>query len=783
MLPIILGIALNFACSHLAGRFGWPIYLDTIGTVVSAALGGYLPGIVTGLATNIINFASDGISIYYSALNAMIAVTTAAFMRDGKIRRLIDVLMFILVLAFIGGGIGALITWRLTGPGDDELTVNAMAWFEKHLHCGEFPAFLYLTFLLDVVDKTITTVVAITIFKLIPETVRLRLWFSGWQQTPVTKAEREVQKAIFRNGHSLNTRIAIVLVFASLSMSLVVTAVSTSLFREYSREQHTQLAEGVANVTAGMLDPEMVDRYLTEGEDAPGYKEIEDLMYRLRDSSPDIEYVYVYRILEDGCHVVFDLDTDELPGGEPGEVVPFDESFESLLPALLAGEPIEPIETNDTYGWLLTVYHPVYNAAGDCVCYTAADIEISDIRAYEAEFLLKVPLLFLGFFVLILVIGLWLAKYHVILPVNSMAMYASEFAYNDDDESQAKENVQRILDLRIRTGDEIQNLYESFCKMTTDSVAHMDDIREQNRIITRMQNGLIMVMADMVEGRDSDTGNHIRKTAAYTRILLEKLREKGYYLDQITDDFIEDVEQSAPLHDVGKIAVSDMILNKPGRLTDEEFEIMKTHASEGKRLIEQAISTVEGEEAFEEIVLGEHAAGHTAESDAENEGTPASAETAAAAAASSSASSAEGHATYLKEARNMAAYHHEKWNGRGYPEGLSGDEIPLSARVMAIADVFDALTSKRVYKDAMPFEKAVSIIEEESGTHFDPKCVEAFEESLDEFKKVLDYYNELENRGRNFKDGQSDAASGGDGGADGDAKRMPEKPRPKKDVF
>jgi response regulator RpfG family c-di-GMP phosphodiesterase len=153
-----------------------------------------------------------------------------------------------------------------------------------------------------------------------------------------------------------------------------------------------------------------------------------------------------------------------------------------------------------------------------------------------------------------------------------------------------------------------------------------------------------------------------------------------------------DVETSAPLHDVGKISISDTILNKPGKLTDEEFELMKTHTTAGKEIMEKVIDRVQGE-------------------------------------------------NYLKEARNMAAYHHEKWDGSGYPEGLYGEVIPLSARVMAVADVFDALSSKRVYKDAMPFEKAMSIIEEGSGTHFDPKCVEVFLESQKEVKTVLKKYN------------------------------------------
>ena len=144
---------------------------------------------------------------------------------------------------------------------------------------------------------------------------------------------------------------------------------------------------------------------------------------------------------------------------------------------------------------------------------------------------------------------------------------------------------------------------------------------------------------------------------------------------------------------MGKINIPDVILNKPGRLTDEEFEIMKTHTLAGKKIMENAISTVKGD-------------------------------------------------NYLKEARNMAAYHHERWDGKGYPEGLHGEVIPLAARIMAVADVFDALTSPRVYKPAFPLEKALAIIEEGKGTQFDPKCVEAFMDSLSEVKVVLKKYNQ-----------------------------------------
>ena len=206
-----------------------------------------------------------------------------------------------------------------------------------------------------------------------------------------------------------------------------------------------------------------------------------------------------------------------------------------------------------------------------------------------------------------------------------------------------------------------------------------------------MQDGLIITMADLVESRDSDTGAHVQKTAAYVKIIAEGLKSKGYYAEKLTPKFMTDVVRSAPLHDVGKIHIPDRILNKPGKLTDEEYAIMKTHTTAGKKIMDHTISTVEGD-------------------------------------------------SYLKEARNMAAYHHERWDGKGYPEGLHGEVIPLSARIMAVADVFDALASPRVYKPAFPLEKALAILQEGSGTQFDPKCVEVFMESLPQVKEVLRKY-------------------------------------------
>ena len=200
--------------------------------------------------------------------------------------------------------------------------------------------------------------------------------------------------------------------------------------------------------------------------------------------------------------------------------------------------------------------------------------------------------------------------------------------------------------------------------------------------LSAMQSGMIRFMAEVVENRDDNTGGHIRRTADYVEGIAKELRKSRVYSDTLTDKYIKDMVVAAPLHDIGKIHIPDAVLNKPGRLTDEEFEIMKTHTTAGEELL-----------------------GHAKEE--------------------------LGASEYLDMAVEMAAYHHEWWNGKGYPYGKSGEEIPLCARIMAVADVFDALTSKRCYKSAMPLEKAYGIIREESGTHFDPKVVDAFFVAVD----------------------------------------------------
>lgn len=212
-----------------------------------------------------------------------------------------------------------------------------------------------------------------------------------------------------------------------------------------------------------------------------------------------------------------------------------------------------------------------------------------------------------------------------------------------------------------------------------------EEVAAKTARITDIQNKLVLGMATMVEGRDNSTGGHIKRTSAVVRILVEEMRKDEKL--NLSPKFCEDLIKAAPMHDLGKIAVDDVILRKPGRYIPEEYEKMKTHAQKGAGIVREILKDTDDEE-------------------------------------------------FSQLAENVAHYHHERWDGKGYPLGLSGEDIPYEARIMAIADVYDALVSKRVYKEKLSFEEADRIIKEHMGTQFDPglyKYYEAARPLLEEY--------------------------------------------------
>lgn len=268
--------------------------------------------------------------------------------------------------------------------------------------------------------------------------------------------------------------------------------------------------------------------------------------------------------------------------------------------------------------------------------------------------------------------------------INSILDDINEIIHQNIDKSKetlARSNVSShilIVFISLFSISLIVLLVTAFRRLSSRLVSHINlEMSNREQQIIQMQSKTIEGMAELVESRDGETGAHVRNTAFFVELIAKKLAEDSPYKHILTPEYISLLKRYAPLHDVGKIVISDTILLKPARLTKDEFELMKQHTVEGGHIIDSILSDIETPE-------------------------------------------------HVQIAHDIAVYHHEKWDGSGYPSHLSGQDIPLCARIMSVADVFDALISKRCYKDAFTLKDAYQIIRESEGTQFDPNIVKAF---------------------------------------------------------
>lgn len=237
--------------------------------------------------------------------------------------------------------------------------------------------------------------------------------------------------------------------------------------------------------------------------------------------------------------------------------------------------------------------------------------------------------------------------------------------------------------------------FAALLRSLTSRTSYLLKVQQENiEDYLSLSNDMISGFATLVENRDKNTGMHIKRTSLYVELLARTLQYKEKYKDIIDDEFVENLVKAAPMHDVGKISVPDAILQKTGPLTPDEFAIMKTHAYKGGLIIHETFAHV-------------------------------------------------GNENYRQMAHDVVLYHHEKWNGKGYPEGKKGEEIPLSARIMSVADVFDAISQNRCYRDAMPLEKCFKIMEEGRGVDFDPELVDAFMEAREKVEYICMEFRDI----------------------------------------
>jgi putative nucleotidyltransferase with HDIG domain len=421
----------------------------------------------------------------------------------------------------------------------------------------------------------------------------------------------------------MNRHRTMMILLIALVMVTVIAVVATSvlIFNRTTRENRAEILTNAARLAAGHIDGDKVDGWLRNGKDED-YETTAAILESILRNTPHLEYLYVYQILPDGCHVVFDFDTPDTAAGEFRELVPFDESFEDQIPTLLAGGKIDTMESRDTYGWLLTAYEPVYDSAGKCVCYVGADLSMQGVYDYVQGYFFRVAIIAAVFLIGCILIGM------------------------------------RLL-TGVRRADAMDNLIAQ---------------QKRDKELTRE---IIEAFAKVVDMKDKYTQGHSSRVAKYTEMLA---RELG-----CDEDEIEKYYNIALMHDIGKVAVPDSVLNKPGKLTDDEFELIKSHTARGYDVLE-TISIMP------EIAIG-------------------------------------------------ARSHHERPDGKGYPQGLKGEDLPLVARIIGVADCFDAMYSNRPYRNRMNFDRVVEIIKNASGTQLSPEVVDAFLRLVDkgEFRAPDDH--------------------------------------------
>ena len=407
-----------------------------------------------------------------------------------------------------------------------------------------------------------------------------------------------------RDRQGLQKRLIVVWILLAVIMASAITITSVSVLSSQIRKDREAAVIGAAKLATKAIDSDKIDGWLENGKDDE-YQQTYDALVDILQNTPYLKYLYIYQIREDGCHVVFDTDPEE--AGLLGEVQEFDETFMPLLPSLLAGKNIDMIESDDSFGWLITQYEPIFDSNGKCVAYAGADISMDEIKDYTRSYVLLIIAIAAGFLIACVIIGL---RMHI----------------------------------------------------NTNKAGELEILKEQQQRDKQLLREIIESFAKVIDMKDSYTQGHSTRVAKYTAMLA---RELGY-----DEETVEQYYNIALMHDIGKVSIPDQVLNKPGKLTEEEFTTIKSHTVRGSDVLSNI-------SLMPDIIVGAEA-------------------------------------------------HHERPDGKGYPRGLSGEEIPRVAQIIAVADTFDAMYSDRPYRQRMNYDKAVSIIREASGTQLTPDVVDAF---------------------------------------------------------
>ena len=490
------GLVLNLIGSSIANHFNWSIYLDTSGTIFIAALGGYVPGITIGFFTNLIKAVFESSEMYYCSVSILIAIFTTHFARKGFFNSFGKIILLIPALTFTTGTFDLLI----------EKFLNSTSVLQS---LNQFQVSYADNFLNEFLDKSFSMLLAFALLKLTPQKIKSSFRLAGQRQAPLSDEMKHVIDQQNYLSSSLRTKALLILLLSSLLVSFSIAVISYLLFKNAIIDDRIKTVDGIVTVVLSEINPNRVDDYINDGRQSGGYREIEERFYAIKNSNTNIKFIYVYKIAEDGCHVIFDLDTGTFDGDEHGEIIPFDAAASPYKDDLIAGRPIPPIISDDEYGYLLTLYKPLYDVNGKCQCYAAVDYSMEILPEYTRNFTIKLMILFLGCFVFISAVGLMFVKNNIVVPVNTLAYYARNISY--DNKPARDKYIEQMRGLKIKTNDEIENLYSAWLRMTEHLLKYLENLQKAKAQVADMQVKIFEI--DEIAHKDSLTG--IRNKVAY----------------------------------------------------------------------------------------------------------------------------------------------------------------------------------------------------------------------------------------------------------------------------
>ena len=478
---------------------------------------------------------------------------------------------------------------------------------------------------------------------------------------------------------SLTKKITLGFILVISLIGLIFLSWSSFYSDKRVKQDQINSATNCAKIAANLLYNAPLNQFLKNGKNKQYNEYLSQLSIICKNFNLRYLYVYIPDIENNKLTAIFDMSgraSDKNKVWKLGQVVDWKFSQEEKN-AFYGVDDKTLVELNDEYGHLISRYVPVYNNKNKIIALIAVDFDYQEYKHKIITSIVKGLLFLVLCLFSIYIVLVFYLKQIIVKPIILIASKMDNFL---------KDNTTNIEPISIESGDELELMAVSFNRMTADINSYIKQISD-------MQMETIFSLAKLAQSRDDDTGKHLERVQQYCYILAQKLAQDSPYEKQIDDIFIKNTVNASILHDIGKVAISDLILLKPGKLTDEEFAEMKKHTSMGAQTLSEVHSKF-------------------------------------------------GHNSFIEIGKLMANYHHERWDGKGYPEGLKGEEIPLAARIMAIADVYDAISTKRVYKDAFPQEKCIAIIAEGRGTQFDPIIVDAFLEMVNTFNKIREELSE-----------------------------------------